>query len=240
MCFGHLQVIEGNSVVEGGVEEDAVGIAAGAGQPNIPQGHQLVTIVINIHDDALQHALQQARQDVHSAQAQSAALQQQIDMLTAQLQPSDLQAASLSRQPEPAPVSQASSPSAQRPTPSSVTFINQQGDPAMAASASASDATQAAPAVADLRQGERFALGQESNSELAHVQQQLLDLQSQVGHAARQRSVALERVDSLQGQLDPQSSRSEDNSSRDQALRVQLASAQESASTSGAEALRLR
>ena len=228
-------MIEGNSVVEEGVEGAVVGTAAGAGQPDIPQGHQLVTIVINIHDDALQHALQQARQDVHSAQAQSAALQQQIDMLTAQLQISDLQDASLSRQPESALVGQAEGLAS-----SHVSCTDQQGDPATAASASASDATQAAPAVADLRQGEPLAVDLESISELAHVRQQLLDLQSQVDDAARQRSIALERVDCLQGQLDQQSSRSEDNSSRDQALRVLLASAKESASISGAEVQRLR
>lgn len=233
-------MIEGNSVLEEGVEEVLVGVAAGAGQPDIPQGHQLVTIVINIHDDALQHALQQARQDVHSAQAQSAALQQQIDTLTAQLQLSDLQAASLSPQQESAPVGQAFGTSAQGSALSNVSCTAQQGDTAMAAVAAASNATQAAPAVADLQQGEPCALDQESNSELAHVRQQLLDLQSQVGDAAQQRSVALERLDSLQGQLDQQSSRSEDNSSRDQALRVQSASAEVSASTSGAEALRLR
>ena len=53
---------------------------------------QLVTVVITIHDDALQQALSQAQRDLHDAWAQTAQLQTQADTLRAEL----LQAASAS------------------------------------------------------------------------------------------------------------------------------------------------
>ena len=53
---------------------------------------QLVTLVITIHDDALQQALHQAQRDWHDAQALAAQLQTQADSLRAELQ----QAASIS------------------------------------------------------------------------------------------------------------------------------------------------
>lgn len=47
---------------------------------------QLVTIVITIHDDALQQALDQAQRDLHAAQAHTAQLQTQAETLRAELQ----------------------------------------------------------------------------------------------------------------------------------------------------------
>lgn len=47
---------------------------------------QLVTIVITIHDDALQQALDQAQRDLHAAQAQTDQLQSQAETLRAELQ----------------------------------------------------------------------------------------------------------------------------------------------------------
>lgn len=47
---------------------------------------QLVTIVITIHDSALQQALDQAQRDLRAAWAQTAQLQTQADTLRAQLQ----------------------------------------------------------------------------------------------------------------------------------------------------------
>ena len=47
---------------------------------------QLVTIVITIHDDALQQALDQAQRDLQAAQAQTTQLQTQAETLRAELQ----------------------------------------------------------------------------------------------------------------------------------------------------------
>lgn len=47
---------------------------------------QLVTVVITIHDDALQQALHQAQTELQIAQAQAAQLQNQADALRAELQ----------------------------------------------------------------------------------------------------------------------------------------------------------
>ena len=47
---------------------------------------QLVTVVITIHNDALQQALQQAQGELQLAQAQAAQLQAQADALQAELQ----------------------------------------------------------------------------------------------------------------------------------------------------------
>ena len=56
-------------------------------QPSLqPSAAQLVTVVITIHDDALQQALQQAQADLRRSQAQAAQLQTQSDALRAELQ----------------------------------------------------------------------------------------------------------------------------------------------------------
>ena len=70
---------------------------------------QLVTIVITIHDDALQQALDQAQRDLHAAQAQAAHLQTQAETLRAELQQaasssaSTITIAAASDQPQDAP-----------------------------------------------------------------------------------------------------------------------------------------
>lgn len=51
-----------------------------------PPTAQLVTVVITIHDNALQQALLQAQGNLHCAEAQAARLQAEADALRAQLQ----------------------------------------------------------------------------------------------------------------------------------------------------------
>ena len=74
---------------------------------------QLVTVIITIHDDALQQALQQAQRDLQTAHAHSAELQAQADSLTAELHSA---AAKLNNTPDPGGTHSAQSRAAEAST----------------------------------------------------------------------------------------------------------------------------
>lgn len=230
------------------VAEATLAAAAPAAHPAAPQGHQLVTVVINIHDDALQQALHQAQQDLYRAQGHSASLQQQINALTAQLQFLDQELPVQPRQQQPAdsamdfPDVDVQDDACSSKEQVSSHGESAHGDTALASSGSvaASSVSEVPTVAADLQQPRAPAASHEGSSELEQLRQQLQDLQDQTSGAESQRSASLQLVETLRGQLAQQGSSLEREVSRRKALRKQLASAEQEASQAAAEVVRFR
>ena len=245
MTSGPLQVLENTQDT---AAEATLAAVAPATHPAVPQGHQLVTVVINIHDDALQQALHQAQQDLHRAEGHSASLQQQIDALTAQLQPTNQEIAVQSKQPADSAMDlskvdvQDDACSSKEQASSHVESAQMHGRlaPALSAADFASPVPQAPTDAADLQQPNAAATSQDASSELEHLRQQLQDLQNQTAGAELQRSLSLQLVESLRAQLAKQGSSLEEESGRGETLRKQLGSAEQKALNAAAEVARFR
>lgn len=231
-----VQVIEGGNTGEEIVEEAILDVASPASLNPGLQGHQLVTVVINVYNDALQQALQQAQQDLHSAHLQSTTLQQQINLLTAQLQAVHQRSAGSSSH------RRIPSLAAEKATASTHdrTATNLQ------ATANGPNAEQRQSAPTEVATGQDLPMplsttvAQIPRSELEQLRQQLQALQEQADAAAQQRSSALQLVETLQAELAQQGSSLEAEVGRTEALKDQLAAAEQKAFSATAEVLRFR
>lgn len=209
--------------------EAVVNAAAPAEAPASLQGHQLVTVVINIHDDAVQQALQQAQHDLHSAQLHSASLQQQIETLTAQLHATN--------QTDAAPLPEASEVSMQNAASPASNQDDTHTADAGQKQAEAKDTAQVAngtsPPVPDTTAAS-------CDGELKDLRQQLQDVRQQADDAVAQHAAAQQLVDSLQAQLAQQGSSLEAETGKARGLEEQLSAAQRSCYRAVADVLRFR
>ena len=192
---------------------------------------RLVTVVITIHDDALQQALQQARHDLQTAQAHSAELQAQADSLRAELHSA---ADKLSSASALARTTSAESGAPHlRQAPDSAT--QDSGQPQVTEQSS-SHAESVAHNLGDAVSADQPSVQSEAATQSAEVKQlleQLQSLQQQATNAAVQHDADSQAVADLQRQL----SRQRNGLSEEQEARQTLQACLESAEASLAESI---
>jgi hypothetical protein len=193
---------------------------------------QLVTVIITIHDDALQQALQQAQRDLQTAHAHSAQLQAQADSLRAELHSAANNTSDLGR--THSAESRAAAASALLTQNSEEHQLNEQ-NPRQSESATQSSA-EGASAMQGLSEAESTA----QSAEVQQLLQQLQVLQQQADEAAVQHTADCAAVAQLQRQLSQQSSRVSAEQEANQTLRMRLESAEASVADSTTRIQQLR
>lgn len=191
---------------------------------------QLVTVVITIHDDALQQALQQARHDLQTAQAHSAELQAQADSLRAELHSAADKLSSASALAG-AYSAESGAPHSQQAPPDSATQAS--GQPQLTEQSS-SQAESVVHNSGDAVSAEQHSAQSEAATQSAKIKQlleQLHGLQQQATNAAVQHGADSQAVADLQRQL----TRQKNGLSEEREARQTLQACLESAEASLAE-----
>ena len=188
---------------------------------------RLVTVVITIHDDALQQALQQARHDLQTAQAHSAELQAQADSLRAELHSAADKLSSAS--------ALAGTYSAESSTPHSqqapADLAAQDSGQLKLTEQSSSEAESVAHISGDAVTAEQHSAQSEAATQSVDIKQlleQLHGLQQQVTSAAVQHDADSQAVADLQRQLSRQRNGLSEEQEARQTLQVCLESAEAS------------
>ncbi len=196
---------------------------------------QLVTVIITIHDDALQQALQQAQHDLQTAHAHSAELQAQADSLRAELHSA---AAKLNNSSDPGGTYSAQSHAAEASTlhtQNSEEHQLNEKNPGQSESA-----TQSSDEGESAKQGLSEAESTAQSAEMQQLLQQLHVLQQQADEAAAQHTADCAAVAQLQRQLSQQNSRVSAEQEANQTLRMRLESAEASVAESTTRIQQLR
>jgi chromosome segregation ATPase len=205
---------------------------------------QLVTVIITIHDDALQQALQQAQRDLQTAHAHSAELQAQADSLKAELHSA---AAKLNNTSDLGGAYSAQSDAAEANTSESyhmsTELLTQNSEEHQLNEQNlrqSESATQSSDEGKSAKQGLSEAESTAESAEMQQLLQQLHVLLQQAGEAAAQHTADCAAVAQLQRQLSQQNSRVSAEQEANQTLRMRLESAEASVAESTTRIQQLR
>ena len=188
---------------------------------------QLVTVIITIHDDALQQALQQAQRDLQTAHTHSAELQAQADSLRAELYSA---AAKLNNTSDPGGTHSAQSRAAEAST-----LLTQNSEEHQLNAQNPRQfefATRSSDEGTSAKQGLSEAESPAQSAEVQQLLQQLRVLQQQADEAAAKHTADVAAVAQLQRQLSQQSNTASAEQEATQTLRMRLESAEASVAES--------
>ena len=195
---------------------------------------QLVTVIITIHDDVLQQALQQAQRDLQTAHAHSAELQAQADSLRAGMHSAAAKLNTSDPGGTHSAESRAAEASAQLTQNSEEHQLNEQN------LRQSESATQSSDEGASAEQGLSEAESIAQSAEVQQLLQQLHVLQQQADEAAAQHTADCAAVAQLQRQLSQQNSRVSAEQEANQTLRMRLEFAEASVAESTTRIQQLR